>query len=132
MRILHEVDRSGVHPELWGWLIVIDKEHFHYTGEMATVTSLRRPRGSFVHAPGEGRLVLGADLRRAALDKAGERTAHLFCRSLQLKYGAVLGVVLEPEWLTEEQIADRGGPEEVEPHIHIQLKRIEFPPPWGI
>ena len=57
-----------------------------------------------------------------------------FCRTIQQRYGAALGVVLEPEWLTVRELERRFGIEirtdleeqaarrRVAPHVHLQLK----------
>ena len=66
-----------------------------------------------------------ADVRRWALDD--HHKAAAFARGLQQEYGAELGVVLEPEWLTPEQIMERGGVTMVAPHLHLELKVDAFP-----
>lgn len=129
MKILPDVDSSGVRPELWCWLLVLEKMHWRYTRQEIVLTSLRRPVGSIVHAPFAGDLVVAADLRRHILDERGPLVAHGFCRMLQQLYGDTLGVVLEPDWLTPAEIERRGGISGVEPHIHVQLKRLIFPAP---
>lgn len=126
MKIVASNDK-GVEPMLWLWLGALSVEHRIWTGDGLVVTSLRRPFTGRVskHSPPAGELVTAADLRRHALDDIG-RTAE-FCRMLQHRYGFYLGIVLEPEWLSPEQIADRGGAASVQPHVHIQLKVVEAP-----
>lgn len=118
------VDWSDVHPSLWQMLALIDYHHEDYTGNELVVTSLRRPPGDrpSKHA---GTWCTAADLRRWYLtDETMPGAcdfAQAFCRELQDRYGDVLGVVLEPEWLSKAEIKRRGG--KVTPHIHVQLKR---------
>jgi len=69
--------------------------------------------------------VTAADFRRWALD--AKTTAEPFCRMLQAFYGDELGVVLEPEWLTPEEISERGGILQIDPHVHVQLKTSDYP-----
>jgi len=66
-----------------------------------------------------------ADIRRWQLDTT--HSAGAFANVLQHLYGAGLGVVLEPEWLTPEEIAARGGIEKIAGHIHVELKRTDWP-----
>ena len=127
MKLKKRVWAHLVHPDLWCILGEIDKEHAAYTGKGVVVTSLRRPKGRrhSTHAPGRGKLAKGADLRRWALDAIGK--AEEFCKHLQKKYGRYVGVVLEPEWLTPEQIRQRGGLAKIAKHIHVQTKSIPWP-----
>ncbi len=125
--MLPEVDTSGVDPRLIAWLPVLDLDHRSLTTEELTVTSLRRPPAPRPsrHSPPGANLVTAADLRRWALD--GRSMSEEWCRTLQWYYGRWLGVVLEPEWLTEEELATRGGLAAVQPHIHVQLKGEAWP-----
>lgn len=127
MTIIDDVDSTGVHPVLWVFLGVISQRHRVATGNTLIVTSLRRPPGPRPsrHSPPEGELCQAADLRRWALDAAHESVT--FARALQRDYGAVLGVVLEPEWLTPDQIAERGGLDKIGPHLHVELKDTAWP-----
>ncbi|MEE9360856.1 MAG: hypothetical protein V3U85_10275 [Hyphomicrobium sp.] len=82
------------------------------------VTSLRRPyKHGSRHSEPYDVLVTAADIRRWDLDQIGE--AEDFSRWLQTALG--LGVLLEPEWMTPEQVAARGGVDAIPPHIHAQL-----------
>lgn len=125
MRLADGVDVHDVHPVLWSYLGAIAREArvWHLTEAGLVVTSLRRPAGPrpSVHSPEDGGPVRAADLRRHAFP--GDH-AERFCNHLQSLFGPELGVVLEPEWLTPEQIAERGGLAHVEPHIHVQLKGL--------
>lgn len=145
------VDRRGVHPRLWTVLPWIDGMHHTYTGEEVTVTSLRRPWKPDVvskHAPvsppqrdiawftpdqWDKFFCSAVDLRRWELDAEGKRQkrklAEEFCKYIQREHGDELGVVLEPEWLTAEEIRKRGGIDKIDPHIHTQLK---FPVKWRL
>ena len=120
------VDASGVDPYLWYWLGRIEELHREWTGSELTVTSLRRPPSSqkSFHSPPKGVLVLAADLRRRRLDSV--KKAEAFCRELQRRHGAILDVVLEPEWLTAAQIAARGGLKNIGPHIHVETPVAVF------
>lgn len=126
MRILPGVDSAGVHPGLWVALGVIGQLHKEATSAEMVVTSLRRP---FIpgkvskHAPEPGLLASAADIRRWALDAKGLSVG--FCKDLQVRFGSWLGVVLEPDWLTQEEQAKFGT---TGPHIHVQLRNLEIPP----
>jgi hypothetical protein len=148
MIIKPEVDMRGVHPVLWFRLAWLDKVHELYTGDELTVTSLRRPfvKGKVSrhaalpppHNPARAFLdprqwdefmCIAADLRRWSLDGTGRLTAETFCKYIQNEHGDEIGVVLEPEWLTEKQLDMRGGIYNVSPHVHVQLKQ---PIKWGL
>ncbi len=145
MRIKPEVDQRGVHPRLWyvlGWL---DRLHALYTGDELVVTSLRRPfedsrRSRHAPLPPIGRgflhprqwdrfMVTAADLRRWSLDGTGGLTAVEFCKHIQGEHGDEIGVVLEPEWLSAEEIQKRGGIDAIAGHVHVQLK---LPAKWTL
>lgn len=122
VKLLPGVDDSDVDPVLWAYLGAIATRHRLDVGPMLIVTSLRRapgPRKS-LHSPPPGELCRAADLRRWSLDTA--KKAEEFAIWLQKRYGDSLGVLLEPEWLTAEQLAERGGRAAVAPHLHVQLK----------
>lgn len=127
MRLKPGVNPRLVHPGIWIYLGILAEEHRRWTGEELWVTSLRRPPGGrpSMHAPKEHEEVTAADVRRHTLDAA--TAAEPFCRMLQARYGRDLGVVLEPEWLTAAELSERGGVLMVDPHIHLQLKSLEFP-----
>ncbi|HEY2938159.1 MAG TPA: hypothetical protein VGJ25_16265 [Gaiellaceae bacterium] len=127
MRLADEVDAREVHPVLWAFLGAIAYRHRLVAGVELVVTSLRRPPGPrpSLHAPPPGQLCRAADLRRWYLDTTTD--APDFVNQLRHAYGRELGVVLEPEELTPEEIAERGGVEKIAGHIHIQLKRQEWP-----
>lgn len=130
MLIKRGVDRRGVHPLIWFKLALADRQHIVLAGEELVVTSIRRP---FVpgarlsrHSTEElDELVTAVDLRRWRLDELGSKTNPIrmterFCRWMQQELG--IGVLLEPEWMTKEQIEARGGIENIVPHIHAQLR----------
>mgnify|MGYP000267757818 CR=1 FL=1 len=127
MRLKRGVDARGADPDLWALLGEIDVLHAAAVGQGVVVTSLRRRRSrrASLHSPKAPKLVQAADLRRHQLD--AQHQAESFCHSLQRIYGRWLGVVLEPEWLTEKQIRARGGIQRIDPHIHVQLKRPHWP-----
>lgn len=145
MQFKEGVDRRGVHPRLWTILPWIDRMHHAYTSEDMVITDMRRPwnpekaskhspisppqRDSYWLRPEQwDEFCCSAwDLRRWALDAM--KVAEEFCKYIQREHGDELGVVLEPEWLTAEQIRERGGIEKVVPHIHLQLK---FPVMWEL
>ena len=119
MRLKRGLDPEGVHPFLWGKLALADREHKILTGEEMIVMSLRRhPEPGSKHSPEVDVKATAADIRRWRLDKL--QATEEFCRWLQTELG--LGVLLEPDWMTKEQIAARGGIDNIDPHIHTQLK----------
>ncbi len=119
MRLKRGLDPEGVHQLLWGKLALADREYQIITGEEMDVTSLRRhPKPGSKHSPEPDVKATAADIRRWRLDKLG--ITEKFCRWLQQELG--LGVLLEPDWMTKEQIAERGGIDKITPHIHAQLK----------
>ena len=123
MQLKRRVNRNNVHPLLWGKLLLADHEHVVITGEQMVVTSLRRDpkEGSkSKRSPPLAIPATAADIRRYRLD-ALKRTES-FCRWLQKELQ--LAVLLEPDWMTKEQIEERGGIDNIDPHIHTQL-RIE-------
>jgi len=121
------VDTRLIDPGVWLFLGAIAQIHREWTGEQLTVTSLRRPPGGRVslHSTKEHEPVRAADFRRHQLDDA--HGADPFCRYLQMRFGEWIGVVLEPEWLSLAELAERGGVLNVEPHVHIQLKSTTWP-----
>jgi hypothetical protein len=117
------VDWRGVHPALWYKLALANEKHAQMVSNRLTVTSLRRPFlvGARLtkHTTEDPReFVLAADMRRWDLDRFGMTIE--FCRWMQVSLN--LGVMLEPEWLTVEQIAERGGVDAIDAHIHTQLR----------
>jgi len=124
------VDTTGVSRVLWYYLPQVDRFHYVFTGEDLVVTSMRRTWGSIVHNPSPGDEVLAADLRRWYLDELRAGLADSFCTVLNIRFGHALRVVLEPEWLTPAQIAERGGVEAIDPHIHIQVESEVLEPIW--
>jgi hypothetical protein len=121
------VDARDVHPVLWTFLGAIATHHRTTAGVELVVTSLWRPPGPrpSLHSPPPGKPVRAADLRRWYLDT--RHAAGEFASQLRFRYGSELGVVLEPEELTPEEIAERGGLEQIDGHIHVQLKSVEWP-----
>lgn len=127
MKLNPGVDARGVHPGIWSYLGIVALEHRRWTGEELIVTSLRRPPGERPsrHAPKDEEEVTAADFRRWHLD--ARAAAEPFCRMLQALYGRDLGIVLEPEWLTQEELSERGGVLQIDPHVHLQLKQVDYP-----
>lgn len=127
MNLKTGVDASDVHPVLWVFLGAIALKYRVDTGHELVVTSLRRPPGSRAsrHSPPPGEPCRAADLRRWQLDQT--RSTEAFARKLQHEYGSYLGVVVEPEWLTPEEVSERGGASAIAPHIHVELKRDDWP-----
>jgi len=127
VRLKDGVDAQDVHPVLWTYLGAIANRHRLAAGVELVVTSLRRPPGrrSSLHSPPPPQLCRAADIRRWYLDTGEKVTA--FVNELRRAYGRELGVVLEPEELTPEEIAERGGLDKIAGHIHVQLKTQEWP-----
>ena len=127
MKLMPHVDARLVHPGIWFYLGILASEHRLWAGEELVITSLRRSPADRPsrHAPKENEEVSAADFRRAYLDRGN--AAEAFCRMLQARFGAELGVVLEPEWLTKEELSERGGVLKIEPHVHVQLKTLDYP-----
>lgn len=128
MNIKSGADPTDVHPILWAILGAIALKHRIDTGHELVVTSLRRPPGprKSLHSPEPGELCAAADIRRWVLDRT--HSAETFARKLQHEYGLFLGVVVEPEWLTPEEITARGGFDPANGHIHVELKTGTWPP----
>ena len=127
MRLKLGVDDTQLSPVLGLWLGVLARHHREWTGEEFVVTSLRRESNGRAsrHVVKPGELVTAADFRRHLLDELD--LAEPFCRMIQSVYKSWLVVVLEPEWLTEDELEQRGGALKVEPHVHIQLHSGEWP-----
>ena len=127
MRLKFGVDARLVEPNIYLWLGAVSRCHRAWTDKELVVTSLRRSPGDRPswHSPKENELVRAADFRRWYLDE--DNLAEAFCRMLQARYGAGLKVVLDPEWLTPEQIERRGGVLNIDPHIHFELRSVEWP-----
>jgi len=119
MKLKRGVNRDNVHALLWGKLLLADKQHIVTTGEELVVTSLRRPVSSGSrHSPAAHVPVTSADIRRWRLDALDG--AEDFCSWLQTVLD--LAVLLEPDWMTKEQIEERGGRNKIDPHIHCELR----------
>ena len=121
MKLRRGLYQEGVHELLWAKLALADREHQIITGEPMIVTSLRRhpkPGSKSKHSPVAGTKATAADIRRWRLDDL--KRTEPFCSWLQKELG--LAVLLEPDWMTKEQIAARGGLHKIVPHIHCQLK----------
>jgi hypothetical protein len=120
MKLKKGVDWRHVHPRLWSFLELADDRHQEITGQEMIVTSLRREwraGNTSKHSPPPDVPCAAADIRRWALD--GVSFTADFCRWLQT---LGVGVLLEPDWMTEAQIAARGGLDKIAPHIHVQLR----------
>ena len=127
MRLKPGVNAENIARNVFLWLGVVARAHSAWTGKELVVTSLRRPprgRPSW-HSPKENELVRACDFRRWYLDE--NQLAESFCRMLQARYGAGIKVVLEPEWLTPEEIERRGGVLKIDPHIHFELRSLDWP-----
>lgn len=135
IRFKRGVRRDAVHPMMFAYLGAIAPYHYELTGRVMRVTSMRRiykHGSSSKHSPKLPALCTAADIGRHALDDVS--AAQDFCREIQQRYGARVGVVLEPEWLTVRQLERRFGRtlksdsqvraarKRVGPHIHLQLK----------
>ena len=113
MKLKRGIDPEGVHQLLWGKLALADREHQIVAGEPLVVTSLRRdPKPGSGHSPPPDVPATAADIRRWRLDALG--LTESFCSWLQKEGG--LAVLLEPDWMTKEQIAERGGIDRIAPH----------------
>lgn len=130
MRFKDGVDRRDVSPVVWWYLPTAERLHLALVGEELVVTSMRRPWGSPAHNPPAGELVRAADLRRWYLDRAGAGVARAFVDTLNAYLAPHCRVLLEPEDLSEEAIAERGGLEKIAPHIHLQAEHEEFKTLW--
>jgi hypothetical protein len=120
--IMGGVDRTNIDTVLWLYLGAISQRHREWTGHPMVITSLRRPPGPrpSLHSPPDGIPCRAADIRRWLLNDSDQ--AANFARRLQTDFGLELGVVLEPEWLTPEQVAERGGMSKIAGHLHVELK----------
>lgn len=127
MRLKLGVNGAGVEPNIFLWLGAVSRAHRAWTDKELVVTSLRRTPGDRPswHSPKEHELVRAVDIRRWYLDE--DDFAEAFCLMLQARYGDGLKVVLEPEWLTSEQVERRGGVLNIDPHIHLELRSVEWP-----
>ena len=127
MRLKFGVNATGVEPNVYIWLGAVSRSHRGWTDKELVVTSLRRSPGDHPswHAPKENELVRAVDFRRWYLDE--DKRAEAFCRMLQARYGKGLKVVLEPEWLTDEEVERRGGLLNIDPHVHLELRSVEWP-----
>ena len=127
MRLKLGVDATHVEPGIYLWLGALSRAHRAWTDKELVVTKLRYPPGDRPswHSPKEHELVRAADIRRGYLDC--EDLAEVFCRMIQARYGDALKVLLEPEWLTPEELERRGGALNVDPHICIVLRSVEWP-----
>ncbi len=68
MKLKKGIDPEGVHPLLWGRLVLADREHMVITGEQMVVTSLRRaPKDGSKHSPASDVPATAADIRRLAI-----------------------------------------------------------------
>jgi hypothetical protein len=129
---------ENVHHMLWYYLGLVEAIYdAERVGEMVVTSMRREARGSGFswhspqYVPFSGhQSVRAADIRRTALDSAGEGLAWDFSRAIQENYGHALGVVLEPEWLGPEEIERRGGISRIHPHIHIELKEAALRLGW--
>lgn len=127
MRLKHGVDQTQVDPVLGLWIGVLARHHLEWTGKELWVTDLRRESSpwSSRHVVKAGELVTAVDFRRGYLDE--DKLAETFCRFLLARYKTWLEVILEPEWLTPEALERRGGVINVDPHVHIELRSVEWP-----
>lgn len=127
MRLKLGVSAVDVEPGIYLWLGVLSRSHRAWTDKELVVTSLRRTPGDRPswHSPKEHELVRAVDIRRWYLD--GDELAEAFCRMVQARYGEALKVMLEPEWLSPEELERRGGILNVDPHIHFELRSVEWP-----
>jgi len=104
------VNAGGVDPFLWAFLGQIAMLYRDTTGKELVVTSLRRDGAggrASKHTPPKGRLCEAADIRTDVLRAI--KADDAFARMLQQRFGKELGIVLEPDWLTPAQLAERGG-----------------------
>ncbi len=127
MKLKPGVDATDVEPGIWLWLGAVSRAHWAWAGHELVVTSLRRKpveRASW-HAPKNNEGVRAVDFRRWHLD--GDELTEPFCRMLQARYGEALKVMLEPEWLSARELELRGGILNVDPHIHLELRSLEWP-----
>lgn len=123
MQLKPGVNAGGVDPFLWAFLGQIAMLYRDLTGKEMVITSLRRdadPARPSKHSPPKNRACEAADIRTDVLRAI--KADDAFARMLQNRFGKELGVVLEPDWLTPAQLAERGGLERVAPHLHVQLK----------
>lgn len=127
MRLKHGVDQTQVEPVLGLWIGVLARHHLDWTGLELVVTDLRRESSSRSsrHVVKAGELVTAVDFRRHYLDDV--ELADPFCHFLSERYKTWLEVILEPEWLSPEALERRGGVLNVQPHVHIELRSVEWP-----
>lgn len=127
MKLRMGCNPSGVDPALWIWIGVIALHHSAWTGLESVLVHLRREtsRGCPLHCPPHPELVRAVDFRRHMLDERDQSAT--FCQFLRSLYPGHLKIRLEPEELTHEELAERGGVHMVEPLIHIELRTVEWP-----
>lgn len=127
MKLKDDVNDSRVSPVLGLWIGIIARHHLEWTNHELVVTSLRRDASEWpsLHVPEPEELVRAVDLRRWYLDN--HDLADPFCRMLEHRYGTSIHVLLEPEWLSVEELERRGGAHHVDPHIHVGMRSNDWP-----
>lgn len=129
------VDSSRVHPLIWVYAHQIAMWHQDVTGYRMVITSMTRDSGSSYHNPSYAgqqhnmvaprhsmvptRIDLSSafDMRRWYFKDFSQ--LEQFC--LEVKQELDIGCLIEPEWMTLQQIARRGGVNKIAPHVHWQL-----------
>lgn len=134
-RVKSGVDSQRVHPLIWVYAHQIGIWHQDVTGYRMVITSMSRHRGSSYHNPSYAgsqhsmvaprhssvatRIDLSTafDMRRWYFNNFP--MLERFC--LEVKEELDIGCLIEPEWMTPEQIEARGGIDKIVPHVHWQL-----------
>lgn len=126
-----------VHPQLLVYVGFIARAFFVDTRHRMVITSMSRPGGGATrHDPQYKGWCLAFDMRTHD-PRTGERYGHetpnrLYTFVYSIKSVINIGALVEPDWMTPEQIAERGGLENIAPHVHWQIgsnNRLWLPAP---
>ena len=115
------VTLNRVHPQLMAVAGYIACRHMEVTGKRMVITSAARlgekpsyHNPSWYKADGWCRAF---DMRRWYFDSF--RVLEKFV--MWCKDELDVGALIEPEWMTPEQVEERGGLDSIDPHVHWQI-----------